>query len=353
MADDPQQKSPHNGSGETPGPAQTVSPTSQDVARLAKVSRATVSYVLNDVPNARVSDATRERVLQAAEELGYVPHEMASSLRAKRNDLVLLPFFDWPYNPSSIAFLQELAIQLDRLGYSVLLRFFGIGDKNNLARKIAAFHPAGVIVVAEELTKADVDLLSRNGVRAILAYGRAPGASIPSISVDFTQVGEVVANYLIDKGHRQIAAIVPQDPRILHLGLQRLEGLERVACQHGLVIERIDLDFNNIQAAQLANRWKQAAHPSAVFCYNDEYALLLMSALQNAGFRVPQDIALVGCDNLPLCEMVRPRITSVALPPTTPAKEITAYFDQMIRGENNETTLNVQLSCEILARESS
>src|SRR3954453_20407331 len=83
-------------------------PTSADVARLANVSRATVSFVLDNVWDNRVSEETRERVLKATEELSYVPHAMARSLRAGQSNLVLMPFFDWPHNLDSMAFLQEL-----------------------------------------------------------------------------------------------------------------------------------------------------------------------------------------------------------------------------------------------------
>src|SRR5689334_6002200 len=90
-------------------------PTSADVAQLAHVSRATVSFVLNNVWDNRVSEETRERVLKAASELGYVPHAMARSLRAGRSNLVLMPFFDWPYNLDSLSFLQQLETQLEEL----------------------------------------------------------------------------------------------------------------------------------------------------------------------------------------------------------------------------------------------
>jgi DNA-binding LacI/PurR family transcriptional regulator len=326
--------------------------TSMDVARLAHVSRATVSYVLNGAPGARISEATRARVLQAASELGYIPHKIASSLRSGRSDMVLLPFFDWPYNQNSINFLRELALQLDHLGYSVNLHFFGRRDKKSLARKIATFHPIGMITVAGEFSKADIDILSRNGVRAILAYGATPSVAIPSVSIDFSSVGDCVGNYFATNGYYQIAAIVPRDVRILRLGLQRLKGLERVGKKSGMKIERIDLGFDSGEAAMLAAEWRLGPRPSAVFTYNDEYGMLLMSALQDAGLEIPRDIALVGCDDLPLCEMLRPRLTSVNLGSGSPAHEIAVYFDQMIQGKDRTGSLSIPLVCKIVVRES-
>ena len=323
-----------------------------DVAKRANVSRATVSYVLNGTPGARISPETRERVLKAASELGYIPHKIASSLRSGHSDLVLLPFFDWPYNQNSIDFLRHLALELEQFGYSVMLRFFSSRDRKSLAQKIASFHPVGMITVAGEFSKKDVNILSRNGVRAILAYGAAPSEFIPSVSIDFTSVGECVGAYFASKGHQHIAAIVPRDPRILRLGLQRLEGLERCASPHRLNVERVDLDFNSSEAASLAAKWKKGQHPSAVFTYNDEYGMLVMSALQDAGLDIPADIALVGCDDLPLCEILRPRLSSVNLGSSSPAREIAAYFNQSIQGQEPSESASIPLICKMVVRES-
>jgi DNA-binding LacI/PurR family transcriptional regulator len=345
----------NNGTKSSPGKssaARSGPPTSLDVARLAKVSRATVSYVLNDVPEARISEATRERVLQAAESLGYVPHEIASSLRSGRSDLVLLPFFDWPYNPSSIAYLQGLAQQLDLLGYTVMLRYFGQAGRASLVRKIAAFHPIGVIVGDEELTREDVEFLTRNGVKAVLAYGWSPTLTIPTIGFDFSIVGECVGQHFIKSGHRNIAAIVPRDPRILNLGLQRLAGLEKAGSQAGIQIERVDLDYDLEEAATLAARWCHGPRPSAVFTYNDDYGLLLMSALQNQELDIPKDIALVGCDDLPLCEMIRPRLSSVSIGSDTPSRAIVAYIDDMIQGRKSKSSPHIQRNCKLILRDS-
>jgi DNA-binding LacI/PurR family transcriptional regulator len=327
-------------------------PTSQDVARLAGVSRATVSYVLNAAPGARISETTRQRVEKAAAELGYIPHKFASSLRSGHSDLVLLPFFDWPYNQNSINFLRELALQLDNLGYSVMLRFFGSRDRKTLAQKIATFHPIGMISVAGEFTKKDIDILSRNGVKAVLAYGAVRASPIPSVSIDFTSAGECAGRYLASKGHRHVAVIVPRDPRILHLGLQRLEGFRRIAKETGMKVEKVELGYDTRQAAALAASWVNPARPGAVFTYNDEYGMLLMAALQEAGFHLPADMALVGCDDLPLCEMLRPRLTSVNLGSGSPAHQVAVYFDQMIRGQTPTGSPNIPLVCNIVVRES-
>ncbi len=345
-------KSLSNQQAETETP-RSGPPTSEDVARLAQVSRATVSYVLNNVQDARISEATKERVLQAAAELGYIPHKAASSLRSGHSDLVLLPFFDWPYNQSSITFLQEMALYLDEMGYTVMLRFFHRGEKSQIASKIAASHPIGVIVTADELSKEDVELLSRNGVRAILAYQGSPTPYLPSIAIDFRVVGECAGDYLIGRGHKNLAVIVPKDKRIIAIGLQRLDGVKRAGEKHGIPVERADLEFDPQEAAALAKKWAKGKHPNAVFTYNDEYGGLLMSALQDENLQVPGDIALVGCDDLPLCDMLRPRLTSINLGSGMPAHYIAEYFHSMIQGEALEKQPEFSLACHLVVRESS
>jgi DNA-binding LacI/PurR family transcriptional regulator len=327
-------------------------PTSTDVARLAQVSRATVSYVLNNAEGARISEETRNRVLKAAAQLGYIPHKIASSLRSGHSDLILLPFFDWPYNQSSITFLQEMALQLDQLGYTVMLRFFHRGDKSQVVEKIAAFHPIGVIVTANEFKKADVELLKRNGVKAVLAYQGSPTASLPYLTYNFEAVGEYAAKYLISRGYRQIAAIVPRDERILQMGLQRLEGMDHIARRHEISIQRIDLAFDNQEIRNLVAPWKTGIHPQAIFTYNDEYGGLLMSALGDEKIKVPQDIALLGCDNLPLCEMLRPQLSSIDLGSSQHAKEIADYFHRMIEGEQLRIPPVQPPACKLIVRES-
>ncbi len=349
-SDDPNSPEP---TPEPPAPA-SPAPTSLDVARLARVSRATVSYVLNETPNKTIRDETKARVRAAAAQLGYVPHEMASSLRAGRNDLVLLPFFDLPYNQSSIAFLQLLALQVEALGYAVVLRLFRHSDKAATIRKIASFHPVGVIVPTRELEPEDVKVLSRNGVRTILAYGHGETlrAAAAIATIDFAPVGALAAEHFAALGHRRLAVIMPRDPRIVQIGERRLAGVTRVAQERGLDVERVDLDFDVGQAAALAARWRAGSRPTAVFTYNDEYGLLLLSALQDVGLSVPGDIALIGCDGLSIGELARPRLTTIVFDTEGHTARIAAHFDDLLQGRAHETSLDVSTQCRLVVRES-
>jgi DNA-binding LacI/PurR family transcriptional regulator len=308
--------------------------------------------VLNNVWDNRVSEETRERVLRATEELGYIPHALARSLRAGQTNLVLMPFFDWPYNLDSLAFIQELSSQIEELGYTVMLQMSRPKSIRAAAQAWAALRPTGVIFPVTGLTSQTVDIMYKAGTKAIMAFGETATKLAPTVVTDFTPVGECAAQYLIERGHRRLAAVVPRDPRILQIGLQRFQGFKQTAESHGLQIERLDLAYNFEETRQLVSGWKQGPHPTGIFTFSDDYGLMLMRVLQDAGLRVPEDIALVGCDNLPLCELVRPRFTSIQISAFSVAEAVATFFDDLIQGRTGQNELIIRTSPTLMSRES-
>jgi DNA-binding LacI/PurR family transcriptional regulator len=329
-------------------------PTSQDVAKKAQVSRATVSFVLNNTPDARISEKTRQNVLKAAAELGYVPHYAAKSLRSMQSDLVLLPFFDWPYNQDSIHFLQIFARKLDQEGFTVMHRYFGKSRGTELAARIAAMHPIGVFFESTEMAPDDIAMLRRHGVKALFAmdYGERKYADLPSIVIDFTEAGRLVAEHFIGEGHRRIGVVVPEDPRIRSMGVQRYEGIRRTAEQAGVSVDRFDLDFSLDSAASLVESWRSKGPPSALFTYNDEFGMLFMRVLKDHGFAIPGDIALVGCDDLPMCVLLSPRLSSVSMGMTDSADGIAEEFIKLIRNPDLSDPVLSRPNFELVIRES-
>jgi DNA-binding LacI/PurR family transcriptional regulator len=287
--------------------------TSSDVARRARVSRATVSYVLNGKLDSRISAGTRARVQAAAADLGYTPHAMARTLRTGRSNLILLP--QPPYPPGALldAFMELVQARLRELGYLVVLHGDRAGLDVDAARLWASMRPVGAIIWSENVSAEVVEIMRRAGTRAFLGVGMQASALVPSL---LTQVGAGVgacaAQHLVERGYTDLGVVVPREAGLVQLGLARLAGVERVARQHGLRVRRYDLDYDEHAAMEFAAQCR-AAPPRAVFTYNDEYAMLLMRALQDAGIRVPDEVALVGADDLPLCRLLRPRLTSVAL----------------------------------------
>lgn len=146
-------------------------PTSADVARLAGVSRATVSYVLNNTGTVRISEPTRRRVREAARQLGYVPHAAARSLRAGHSRMVLMPAPSFPAGPLYSRFLSELQWALGRLDYTVV-QYGTVGLRGDeAARAWAELRPVAVLAPGSDLGPQGVEVLKRSGARAVVTLG--------------------------------------------------------------------------------------------------------------------------------------------------------------------------------------
>ncbi|MEU7728745.1 LacI family DNA-binding transcriptional regulator [Streptomyces sp. NPDC040724] len=287
--------------------------TSADVARLAGVSRATVSFVLNDTQGHRVSAGTRDRVLDAARQLGYVPHAAARSLRAGRSNLVLMPASISAIGRLVSDWVDDLHSELDRLGYTAVLHAGRFADPVDAARAWAELRPAAVVALdGDRFTPQAAELLGRAGVRGLLAFASHPVKGVHTIGFDHTHIGATAAEHLIERGRTRIGVVMPQERGLGTLAQPRLAGAESVAARHMATVTPVELAYTRESASALARRWRSLGL-DAVFTYNDEYAALLLHALQAEGIVVPDEVALVGCDDLVLSALQQPALTTVRL----------------------------------------
>ncbi|MGW6686190.1 LacI family DNA-binding transcriptional regulator [Streptomyces sp. NPDC054961] len=313
---------------DTPAPA-AASVTSADVARLAGVSRATVSFVLNDTQGHRVSESTRARVLDAARQLGYVPHAAARSLRAGRSNLVLMPASISAVGRLVSDWVDDLHSELDRHGYTAVLHAGRFADSLSAARAWAELRPAAVIALdGDRFTPQAAELLSRAGVRGLLAFAAHPVPGVHTIGFDHTRIGATAAEHLIARGRTRIGVVMPQERGLGTLAGPRLAGAESVAARHMATVTPLDLAYTRESATALARRWPRLGL-DAVFAYNDEYAALLLHAFRAEGIAVPDDVAIVGSDDLLLSALQQPALTSIRLA-LVPAAEVADAVHELI-----------------------
>ncbi|MFG2483811.1 LacI family DNA-binding transcriptional regulator [Streptomyces virginiae] len=287
--------------------------TSADVARLAGVSRATVSFVLNDTQGHRVSAGTRARVLDAAKQLGYVPHAAARSLRAGRSNLVLMPSSISAIGRLVSDWVDDLHSELDRFGYTAVLHAGRFADPVDAARAWAELRPAAVVALdGDRFTPQAAEVLARAGVRGMLAFASHPVEGVHTIGFDHTRIGATAAEHLIARGRSRIGVVMPQERGLGTLAEPRLAGAESVAARHMATVTPVELAYTRESASALARRWR-SLDLDAAFTYNDEYAALLLHALQAEGIGVPDEVALVGCDDLVLATLQQPALTTVRL----------------------------------------
>ncbi len=292
-------------------------PSSRDVALRAGVSQATVSYVINGERKLRVSPETRERVLRAIEELGYQPNAAARALRTQRTQLVALltPDLANPFYPILAQAIQDV---LQEHSFELLIaNSRGIASQErHFLDTVVQRGVDGAIVVAWHLDHADVDRVLQAGI-AFVSVGSDFGHELVCAVASRDQRGAAEAvRYLIRKGHRRIAHIAGDQST--PPGRLRLEGYCRAMEAAGLTVDESLLvygDFTRGSAAPLARRLlAQDVPPSAIFVANDTMAVDAMLSLQELGYQVPHDIAIVGYDDTPEAQFVRPQLTTVRQP---------------------------------------
>ncbi|MFF3641327.1 LacI family DNA-binding transcriptional regulator [Streptomyces sp. NPDC002564] len=336
-------------------PPQRSVPTSADVARLAGVSRATVSYVLNNTSAVRISEPTRRRVHEAARELGYVPHAAARSLRAGHSRMVLMPTSEIPMGPLFSRFFNELQWALSRLDYTVV-QYASLGlTGEDAARAWAELRPVAVLAPdASALNPRGVTVLKRSGARAVFTLGphRVEGAH--ALLMDGRRVGEAAALHLLARGRRRIGVVVPEEPGLEHFSQPRLEGIRQAvesARTTDASVTELPLAYDEESAARVAARCR-ALGTEAVFAYNDEYAMLLMRALQDEGIRVPDEIAVIGTDDLMLGRLLRPRLSTVRIELPS-GRGLAELVDRVVRDPGAEPEVHDVLGADVVHRESS
>ncbi|MFE6933055.1 LacI family DNA-binding transcriptional regulator [Streptomyces sp. NPDC057699] len=335
-------------------PAGTSVPTSADVARLAGVSRATVSYVLNDNTSVRISEPTRRRVREAAADLGYVPHAAARSLRAGHTRMVLLPAARSPAGPLYQRFLTGLETGLRRLDYTVVQYGSAGMDADEAARAWAELRPVAVVSPGNiALTPYGTGVLTRSGAKAVITLGPQPVEGAHALVVDQREVGGAAVRHLLSRGRRGIGVVMPQEPGLAPFAEPRLAGAVRAVEESGADahVRPLPLRYEEESAADLAARWRTLGL-DAVFAYDDEYAMLLMRALQDAGIGVPTETAVIGADDLMLGRLLRPRLSSVTMELAT-AQSPAEMIDRLVQSPGGAPERHYPLRATVVARESS
>jgi len=294
-------------------------PTQEDVARLAGVSRATVSYVINDQRggNVRISDETRQRVLEVVEQLGYQPNVTARSLRTRRTQLlaVMVPDLTNPFYPLLIRGAQAAA---DQQGYQIL-----VYDSNDRPAKEKAFIEGmlrrrvdGVILVAFHLQAEDVARLTQVGIQVVAVGGRLRTAGVDVVATRERLAAHEAMRHLISRGHRRIAHLAgPQDTPP---GQVRLQGYREALVEAGFPYDETLVRYGAFHregvADLISSLFSQPGdtdRPTALFAANDVMAIEAIRSLTRQGWRVPEDVAVCGFDNIPRAEVIVPSLTTI------------------------------------------
>ena len=299
-------------------------PRIRDVARRAGVSTATVSMVLNGVSGSRVATATRDRIQEAAAELGYRPNGLARSLRLQSSatiGFVSDEIATTPFAGQTILGAQECAAE-----HRKLLMLVNTGRDPELEElEILALLDRQVdgVVYASMYTRevAVPDVLK--GRPVVLLNCFADGSNAPAVIPDEINAGRTAARVLIEAGHRDDIYVVgglgqsDEQPVGIFAGRERMSGINEAMGQAGVRLAAVmncarwEPEFGYAAVAELL---KEGHRPKALICCNDRLAMGAYEALAEAGLRIPDDVSVIAFDDQDLASWLRPELTTIALP---------------------------------------
>ncbi len=292
-------------------------PNMKQIARIANVSLGTVSHVLND--SARVREPLRKRVMDAVEALGYQPSQLARGLRRDKTDMIgmIIPDVTNPFFPAVVRGAEDIAFSS---GYRLIL----CNTDNDHAKELAhlkalrTYLPAGLIVIPSDFSDLTMQAESyRKAGAAVVCVDRLPRHWIgDSVTVANEKGAHGATRLLIQMRHRRIAMI--SGPLHLTSVQQRLTGFKRAMREGRIAIlpdymqeTAFDKQGGHSKALILL---RMLPRPTAIFAGNDMIALGVLLAIKELGLRCPDDVSLVGFDNLDFAETTSPALSSVYQP---------------------------------------
>lgn len=292
-------------------------PTQADVARLADVSQALVSYVINNSAAVSVPQETRQRVMDAVEALNYLPDRAAQSLRTSKTYTIasIIPDIANPFYPAFERGVQDVA---DDHGYDLITyNTDGIREKElKCLRSVQQRRADGLIATFFFATLPDLRPLLERDIAIVRMEARAQkGGELPldNLYVDNAAAAHAAVAYLIGRGHTRIATIAAR----LGPGYQRLIGYRQALVEADVTVDEAlapDGGFTERGGyAAMSALLALPVRPTAVFAANDLMAMGALLALREAHLRVPQDMAVMGFDDIPAARLVYPPLTTVSL----------------------------------------
>jgi DNA-binding LacI/PurR family transcriptional regulator len=330
--------------------------TSQQVAQQAGVSRTTVSLILNDAPGVKFPQETKERVLSVAEELGYVPDAAARTLASGKTYTVGLVLCQTEHLKVD-SFISQAIYGLNevcnRHGFRILIE--SADDINKVGTYSSLVHAKkidGVVVVNARMDDKQLYELVDEGFPTVLIGSVGHPREY---SVGHKSKSELAVKHLLSLGHERIAHITLAPLSDHSVSFERLLSYRRALDDANIGLEDELVRFGNYSAESgfeaMKDLLREKPYPTAVFAGNDTIAMGVMAAIRQKGLRIPEDIAVVGYDNIPIAAYTFPPLTTVHVSAVEPGRIAGEMLISLLRGEEL-TERTVRLETELIIRES-
>jgi LacI family transcriptional regulator len=328
-------------------------PTIRDVAKRAGVAPITVSRVINN--SGYFSQETRERVEAAIAELGYVPNTLARGLRSKRTNTLALVMTDIT-NPFFTNIARGVEDTASDAGFTVI---YCNTDESEVkeykyAQILAQKQVDGILLVPACSNPKSVEFLQSVDISVVLLDRTVPGVKSDVVRCDSEDGAYRLVRLLIELGHRHIAVLT--GPRGVSTAEDRVAGYRRALSEAGLAENEQAYYGSFTQACGYDLTMQIMAKPSpptALFGANNFISIGAMKALRDSGLRVPEDVAMISFDDLPVTFVVNPYLTVAAQPAYEMGQKATELLLNRLTGEAAEECQEVLLPIEIIVRQSS
>jgi LacI family transcriptional regulator len=327
-------------------------PSSWDIAREANVSQSTVSRVINNSP--RISKATRVRVKKAMERLGYSPNAAARTLITGRSNLIGLVVSNItnPFYPEVIEAIVATATEHD---YNVIL----CNTQENLELQTAYLE----LLIEHQVDGAILtsSLLDYEGVMGQIGLDRIPvvmvnrtveGLRVDSVRLDNTGAGRIVAGHLTDLGHRSIGFVGGLEATSTNSA--RLAGFRSTLVDLGIDLPAeyvVHGEFTRASGYSLTQQLLALPdRPTALFCADDQIAFGAIDAVLDAGLDVPDDVAVIGVDDVPAASLRQVALTTVRQPAGEMGRRAVQLLLERMRGRPDDERIEIVLRPRLVIR---
>ena len=324
--------------------------TSKEIAREAGVSTATVSRVFNQ-PD-KVRPATRELVLKIMKRHHYVSDGMAVALASRHSQMLglIIPTITNSIYASCTQALRRVA---QDAGYTVLIGIseYSTEQEEMLIHRLMEHRIEGLILTGAQRDPEIYEKIVHNHLPFVVTWQLVRNGDFPSVSFDNYKAARTAVDHLVSLGHRRIGLICGRTD-VNDRARDRRRGYESVLRKHGIVVDPqliFERDFEFIEGRAAMNRMMSIdPRPTAAFCANDIQAIGALYECREAGVRVPEDMSIIGFDDLPIAQYTWPQLTTVRVPANEMGRRAAESLLTAIK--THQPPLSVELPTDLIIR---
>jgi len=329
--------------------------TSIDVAKLAGVSRTTVSFVLNNIPDSNIPESTRQRVIEAARQLNYHPNASGRKLASGKSKMIGLVRLQSTEQVFNDAFLLQVLVGIEQAashwGFHVLLKHINHEKSDEYSQLITENHVDGIILSGPLQNDPELMKLHQDGVPIVL-LGQMLNTTIPYVDVNAELASKKAVDHLIRSGHKHIAMIT--NAKLDYSSAQQRKNGYLTALKHANIsIDECLVREGDFTPASGYEAMKElllcSPPPTAVFVASDVVAIGAIQAIKQVGMQIPDDIAIIGFDDIPMAEFFDPPLSTIRLPAFDLGRVAGEQLIKMILSNDSETP-GVLLDTDLILR---